>query len=155
MRQHLCKLLISVYRKPNLRLQSATVLLIAALFASAIPALAQAPHNSAGPIQLHPQNPHYFLYQGRAIVPLGSGEHYGAVISPDFDCRRCWATLTAGGLNCTRIFPGSYVEVPAKSFGILRNDLAPAPGRFLAPCQRPASSRHSSPDLPSTRRHAG
>src|SRR5262249_24085198 len=40
------------------------------------------------------------------------------------------------GMNYTRLFGGSYVEVPAKSFGILRNDLAPQPGRFIAPWVR-------------------
>ena len=39
-------------------------------------------------------------------------------------------------MNYTRLFGGSYVEVPGKSFGILRNDLAPARGRFVAPWAR-------------------
>ena len=65
-----------------------------------------------------------------------SGEHYGAVINPDFDYRRYLAALQADGLNYTRLFGGSYVEVPAKSFGILRNDLAPQGDRFLPPWAR-------------------
>jgi hypothetical protein len=88
------------------------------------------------PIRLHPANPHYFLFRGKAIALITSGEHYGAVLNRDFDYRRYLDTLSSDGLNYTRLFTGSYVEVPAKSFGILRNDLAPAPGRFLAPWSR-------------------
>ena len=38
-----------------------------------------------GPIRLHPDNRHYFLYQGRPTVLITSAEHYGAVINKDFD----------------------------------------------------------------------
>jgi len=88
------------------------------------------------PIALDPANPHYFLYRGKTIALITSGEHYGAVINPDVDFKLYLATLHADGLNYTRLFPGSYVEVPAKSFGIQRNDLAPEPGKFLAPWVR-------------------
>src|SRR5580698_1906079 len=88
------------------------------------------------PIRLHPANPHYFLFRGKAVALISSGEHYGAVLNRDFDYHRYLATLEADGLNYTRLFAGSYVEVPAKSFGILHNDLAPEPGRFLAPWVR-------------------
>ena len=88
------------------------------------------------PISLHPQNPHYFLYEDRAVALVGSGEHYGAVFNGDFDYHKYLATIEAEGLNYTRLFGGSYVEVPGRSFGILRNDLAPAEGRFVAPWAR-------------------
>jgi hypothetical protein len=88
------------------------------------------------PVRLHPANPHYFLFRGKAIALITSGEHYGAVLNRDFDYHRYLATLESDGLNYTRLFAGSYVEVPAKSFGILHNDLAPEPGRFLAPWAR-------------------
>jgi hypothetical protein len=39
-------------------------------------------------------------------------------------------------LNYTRIFGGSYIEIPARSFGIRRNNLAPEAGRFIAPWAR-------------------
>ena len=90
----------------------------------------------AAPIRLHPANSHYFLFNGRAIVLVTSGEHYGAVINADFEFGRYLATLQADGMNYTRLFGGSYVEAPAKSFGILRNDLAPEPGHFLPPWSR-------------------
>jgi len=91
---------------------------------------------SEQPVSLHPKNPHYFLFRGKTVAFITSGEHYGAVINADFDYQRYLATLQANGLNYTRLFGGSYVEVTGKSFGIARNDLAPAPGRFLAPWAR-------------------
>ena len=89
--------------------------------------------SAATPIRLHPKNPHYFEFRGKAAALITSGEHYGAVMNADFDYRRYLATLAAEGMNYTRVFGGSYREVPGKSFGILRNTLAPAAGRYLAP----------------------
>src|ERR1700736_736691 len=88
------------------------------------------------PIRLHPANPHYFLFRGKAVALITSGEHYGAVLNLDIDYHRYLTALAADELNYTRLFGGSYVEVPAKSFGILRNDLAQGPGRYLAPWAR-------------------
>lgn len=84
------------------------------------------------PISLHPANPHYFLFRGRPAALITSAEHYGSVINADFDWRKYLATLRADGLNYTRIFTGSYRE-KAGAFGIRRNTLAPADGRFIAP----------------------
>lgn len=108
--------------------------LVISLLITAISVYAQ----QTTPIALHPQNPHYFLYQNRATALVGSGEHYGAVFNGDFDYHKYLETLEHDGMNYTRLFGGSYVEVPAKSFGIQRNDLAPAPGRFVAPWARSA-----------------
>jgi len=91
---------------------------------------------SAEPIRLDPKNPHYFLFRGKAVALIASGEHYGAVMNADFDYHRYLATLAAEGMNYTRLFGGSYREVPAQSFGIQRNTLAPEPGRFVAPWAR-------------------
>src|SRR3982751_6219517 len=91
---------------------------------------------SAAPISLHPKNPHYFLFRGKAVALVTSGEHYGAVLNADFDYHRYLTTLQADKLNYTRLFGGTYVEVPSQSFGILRNDLAPAPERCVAPWAR-------------------
>jgi hypothetical protein len=114
----------------------------AALVALVLPSAHATPQANASqssksqPIRLHPANPHYFFFRGKAVALITSGEHYGAVLNCDFDYRRYLDTLQAEGLNYTRLFGGSYVEVPAKSFGILHNDLAPEPGRFLAPWAR-------------------
>ena len=80
---------------------------------------------AAEPIRLHPNNPHYFLYRGTAVALVSSGEHYGSVINGAIDYKRYLAALASDGMNYTRLFGGTYVEVPALSFGIHRNNLAP------------------------------
>ena len=89
----------------------------------------------AQPISLHPQNPRYFLFKGKPAVLVTSAEHYGAVLNVDFDYKEYLQTLHDEGMNYTRIFAGSYVEVPG-SFGIQHNSLAPAAGSFIAPWKR-------------------
>jgi hypothetical protein len=87
---------------------------------------------SPQPIRVHPGNPHYFLFAGRPTVLVTSGEHYGAVLNLDFNYKRYLDTLRVDRLNLTRVFSGSYREVPG-SFSITSNTLAPAPGKFIAP----------------------
>ena len=98
--------------------------LLAALLAC-IPAVAQ-------PLRLDSANPHYFSFHGHPTVLITSGEHYGAVLNLDFNYRLYLDTLHADELNLTRVFSGSYREVPG-DFSIASNTLAPSPGRFLAP----------------------
>ncbi|HSQ56168.1 MAG TPA: hypothetical protein VLM40_10545 [Gemmata sp.] len=102
-----------------------TFLLVAALAATA----------HAEPIALNPDNPHYFLFNGKPTVLITSGEHYGAVLNRDFDYRKYLDTLAADGLNLTRTFSGAYVEPPT-AFGIAENTLAPKSGRFICPWAR-------------------
>jgi hypothetical protein len=90
---------------------------------------------SAQSIRLHPDNPHYFLYRGKAIAIISSSEHYGAVLNPEFDYVKYLNTLQKDGMNYTRLFTGSYFE-KAGSFGIEFNTLAPAPGKALIPWKR-------------------
>ena len=90
------------------------------------------------PFSLHPDNPHYFLFRDRPTVLVTSAEHYGAVLNADFDYVRYLEALAAAGLNHTRTFVGAYCE-PQGAFGIERNTLAPAPGRFVSPWARSAS----------------
>ncbi len=90
---------------------------------------------AAEPIRLHPDNPHYFVWRGHAAALVTSGEHYGSVLNLDFNYHRYLATLEREGMNLTRLFSGTYAEVPG-AFGIKRNNLAPAPGRRLAPWPR-------------------
>ena len=92
-------------------------------------------HPDSGPLRLHPENPHYFLWRGEPTVLVTSGEHYGALLNLDFDYRRYFAELARHGLNHTRIFSGTYRERP-DSFRITDNPLAPKPGRYLAPWKR-------------------
>ncbi|TKK69263.1 hypothetical protein FC093_08060 [Ilyomonas limi] len=86
-------------------------------------------------LQLHPQNPHYFLYQNKPTVIIGSGEHYGSVINPDFDYTKYLQTLAKDSLNITRLFTGAYIEKQG-DFGIEKNTLAPAAERLLLPWKR-------------------
>ncbi|MEQ8414238.1 MAG: hypothetical protein RIB71_07215 [Imperialibacter sp.] len=86
-------------------------------------------------LQLHPQNPHYFQYQGKPLIIIGSGEHYGAVMNLDFDYKTYLNTLGSEGLNHTRLFTGAYLEKQG-DFGIKKNTMAPADGRAILPWKR-------------------
>jgi hypothetical protein len=103
-------------------------LLLAALAATA-----------AEPIRLHPDNPHYLLFQGKATLLVTSGEHYGAVLNLDFDHAPYLDELKRAGLNLTRTFSGTYREVPG-SFNIRENTLAPKPNRYQAPWRKVADA---------------
>jgi len=109
------------------------IVFLLVFFFGCTPAFAQ---QKEQPIRLHPENPHYFLYRGKAIALISSAAHYGAVINGEFDYHKYLAALNAAGMNYTRLFGGSYVEEPGKSFGIQRNNLAPERGRFVAPWAR-------------------
>ncbi len=87
------------------------------------------------PLQLHPDNPHYFLFRGQPTIIITSAEHYGAVLNSEFDYVKYLDELAAHGLNNTRTFSGAYCE-PDGAFRIARNTLAPAEGKFLAPWAR-------------------
>lgn len=84
------------------------------------------------PIQLLQENPHYFEYKSKPLALITSAEHYGAVINTDFDYKTYLETLHREGMNYTRIFAGSYFEIPT-SFGIKFNTLAPASGKVVLP----------------------
>lgn len=84
-------------------------------------------------LQLHPDNPHYFLWRGKPAVLITSAEHYGAVLNLDFDYVKYLDTLAADKLNLTRTFTGGAYYEPQGSFNIAQNTLAPAPGRFISP----------------------
>ena len=89
----------------------------------------------AQPISLHPENQHFLFYKGKPTVLVTSAEHYGAVLNSDFDFEKYLQTMHSEGMNYTRIFTGSYVEIP-RSFNIQNNTLAPAVGSFLTPWKR-------------------
>jgi hypothetical protein len=89
----------------------------------------------ADPIQLHPANPHYFLWQGKPAILVTATEHYGALLNGDFDYVRYLAELKKHQFNLTRVFSGTYREVNG-SFNITGNTLAPQADRFLCPWAR-------------------
>ena len=112
------------------------LLVLVALFAAACnmsPTATAGKRDAGGPIRLHPENPHYFLYKGKALALVTSGEHYGAVINGDFDFHRYLRTLAADGMNYTRMFAGTYFEIHGESFGIRHNTLAPEEGKIITP----------------------
>lgn len=89
----------------------------------------------AGPMALHPDNPHYFVWRGEPTMLITSGEHYGALLNLDFDYVKYFDALKKDGLNHTRTFSGAYREIPS-SFGITDNPLAPKPNRYICPWAR-------------------
>jgi len=120
--------------RPNNEREMGYLLCVFLMLWTIVPAYPQ--QSGEQPIRLHPENPHYFLYRGKAVALVTSAAHYGAVFNADFNYYKYLETMQAEGMNYTRVFGGSYVEVPGKSFGILRNVLAPAAGRFVAPWAR-------------------
>ena len=82
-----------------------------------------------GPIQLHPENPHYFLYKGKTTALITSAEHYGAVINLDFDYKTYLKSLAGDGMNYTRIFTGTYFGRP----GEYNSSLSPQKDRLVIP----------------------
>lgn len=89
----------------------------------------------AKPIQLHPDNPHYFLWRGKPTILITSGEHYGAVLNRAFDYRKYLKTLQSHRFNLTRTFSGAYCE-PFGAFSIQNNTLAPAKNNLICPWAR-------------------
>ena len=73
----------------------------------------------------HPENPRYFLFEGKPTFLITSGEHYGAVLNLDFDFVPYLDELHSRGFNLTRTFSGTYREVPG-SFKIAAQH--PGPG---------------------------
>jgi hypothetical protein len=87
------------------------------------------------PFALHPKNSRYFLFRGKPTILITSGEHYGAVLNADFDNVRYLDELHTHRLNNTRLFTGTYREIPG-SFNIAENTLAPRPDRYFCPWAR-------------------
>ena len=93
--------------------------------------------NAQQPLHLSPVNPHYFEYNGKSVLLITSGEHYGALINLDFDYIRYFDALRAQGMNSTRVFTGSYVEREADiAWMKYQNTMAPQPERLIAPWAR-------------------
>ncbi len=128
----------------NVRITRRRLLAFIAAAAAMVAGLSATPGATAGPraerpgavLRLHPANPHYFEFRGRPTVLITSGEHYGAVLNPDFDYEIYLRTLARDKLNYTRLFTGSYVERNVLTPFGNKNTLGPAPGRLLAPWAR-------------------
>ncbi|MGH9628118.1 MAG: hypothetical protein ACRD7E_07230, partial [Bryobacteraceae bacterium] len=87
-------------------------------------------------LQRHPDNPRCFLYKGKPVALITSGEHYGAVLNGQFDYVAYLNELARDGLNLSRIFT-FYREredsIPPLGY---TNTLAPRPGREVMPWKR-------------------
>ena len=98
----------------------------------------------AQPIALHPQNPHYFIYNNKPLVLITSAEHYGAVINTAIDYKTYLDVLHKNDFNLTRIFSGAYCEgtyydfEPGKEYKWEENQntLSVRPNKLLAPWAR-------------------
>jgi hypothetical protein len=88
----------------------------------------------AEPIKLHPDNPHYYLFNGKPAILITSAEHYGAVVNGDFDYIAYFDALKAYGMNYTRIYPGFLFE-PMGKF-MKGNTLGPKPSSLILPWAR-------------------
>ena len=87
------------------------------------------------PVQLHPQNPHYFLFHGKAMALIGSGEHYGAVFNGDFDYHNT-ADARSGGDELHAVVRRFLRRNAGKVIRDLAERPCSAPGRFVAPWAR-------------------
>jgi len=88
----------------------------------------------AQPIRLYPDNPHYYLLQGKPTVLITSAEHYGGVVNGAFDYVKYFDALKAYGLNYTRIYPG-YLFEPVGKF-VKGNTLGVKPADLVLPWAR-------------------
>ncbi len=100
--------------------------------------------NKSIPIGKHPDNPHYFIYNGKPLVLITTDQHYGAVINLDFDYIPFLDRLHEFGMNLTRIYPGAYIEM--KDMYKEGNPLGPAPDRFILPWAK-SGEEGANPDL--------
>jgi len=110
-------------------------LLLLVLAGTGLYAATSTPAQAANPIQLHPANPHYFLWRGKPTILITSGEHYGALLNGAFNYRKYLRTLGSLGFNLTRTFSGAYCE-PVGAFKIKNNTLAPAESCLICPWAR-------------------
>lgn len=85
------------------------------------------------PVRLHPENPHYFLHNGKPTVLITTAEHYGAVLNLRFDQIAYLDELRSHGLNLTRTFTGTYREDGTGPHG--NSPLSPGrgPANYIAP----------------------
>jgi len=88
----------------------------------------------AQPVSLNPDNPHYFLYNGKPTVLITSAEHYGTVINASLDYEKYLDVLQRHHFNLTRIFTGSYYE--GKYEDAPENTMAIRPEKLLVPWAR-------------------
>ncbi|MCL1858881.1 MAG: hypothetical protein FWF92_06570 [Oscillospiraceae bacterium] len=85
-------------------------------------------------IGISEKNPHYFQYKGKEILLITSAEHYGAVISKNFDYVKYFDALIKYGLNYTRIYPGAIIE--PEGMWLSEDTMAPPSEGLIVPWAR-------------------
>jgi len=77
--------------RPNNEREMGYLLCVFLMLWTIVPAYPQ--QSGEQPIRLHPENPHYFLYRGKAVALVTSAAHYGAwfngVLNYYRNLRRC------------------------------------------------------------------
>lgn len=68
---------------------------------------------AAQPLQLLPENPHYFLFRGEKTLIHTSGEHYSSVLNPVLNYTPHLDTLSRDGLNPTSTWLGACINPEA------------------------------------------
>lgn len=86
-------------------------------------------------IRVHPDNPWIFEFRGQPVVLRTLGEHYGAVINPNFDYVTYLDSLEASGLNLTRVILAGFHA----NTGDPDDTLSPPLGDWLQPWPRSTS----------------
>jgi len=79
--------------------------------------LAAAGAAAAEPLHAHPANARVVVFRGRPTLLVGSTEHYGAVLNPDFDYRRYLDTVAAAAAA----EPGPALERAARELLALQS----------------------------------
>lgn len=87
------------------------------------------------PIQLHPDNPHYFLFRGKPTILFTAGEHYSMAMNRSFDYIKYLDTLQSLGFNHSRVYTGVKRERPGE-YAIDGNALAVEAKDFICPWKR-------------------
>lgn len=91
----------------------------------------------AEPIRLHPENPHYFLYNGNPAILVTSAMHYGAVLNLEVDQDAYLSVLKQNGFNLHREFLEPHHDFRrTKDWAQIQTPLAPRPGKLLSPWAR-------------------
>ena len=55
-------------------------------------------------VRLHPQNSHYFVYDGKPLVLVTATEHYGSVLNRPFDFEKYLDDAARNKMTMTRTF---------------------------------------------------
>lgn len=86
------------------------------------------------PVRLHPENPRYFLYDGKPVVLITATEHYGAVLNRNFDFVSYLDETADKKITLSRCFLlfRELEDMPKNP----HSPCKPLPGEYIAPFLR-------------------